>query len=303
VKVLIVDDSPDTVVIAEARLRKDGLDVVSAPDGGTALLLAGTESPDLILLDVDMPDMSGFEVCQFLKADPKLSQIPVIFLTAMDDVQQKVHGLDLGAVDYVTKPFDSFELRARVQAALRTKRMADMLIKHAQIDPLTELPNRRSLGDHLQREWARQERHGGQFSLVMIDVDHFKHVNDTYGHSVGDRFLKAIAAAIAGECRQDDLAARYGGEEFTLLAVNQDAAAAAILAERCRLSVEQTLVPAGDGERAATISCGVADSSEVDSISALIELADRRLYRAKEAGRNQVQAPPCQADLAARAAS
>ena len=302
-KVLIVDDSPDTIVIAEARLRKDGLEVVSAPDGGTALLLAGTEKPDLILLDVDMPDMTGFEVCRFLKADPKLSHIPVIFLTAMDDVEQKVHGLDLGAVDYVTKPFDSFELRARVQAALRTKRMADMLIKHAQIDPLTELPNRRALTDHLHREWARQDRHGGKFSLVMIDVDHFKRVNDTYGHNVGDRVLKAIATAIGRQCRQDDLAARYGGEEFTLLAVNQDAAAASILAERCRQSVEDTSVRAGDKAIGATISCGVADSSEVGSITNLIELADRRLYQAKQAGRNQVKAPPCQADITARAVS
>ena len=288
-KVLIIDDSPDAAAIATARLKKDNLQVISAGDGPSGLALASAEQPDLILLDVAMPGMSGFDVIRQLKSDPELYLIPVIFLTAMDDVGQKVQGLELGAVDYVTKPFDAFELRARVQAALRTKRFADMLAEHAHIDPLTELPNRRALTEQLQKEWARCERHGGSLTLIMADVDHFKAVNDTYGHSVGDRVLKAVADAIAGECRRVDFAARYGGEEFAILAPSQTAASAMILAQRCREAVEQTRVHTDAGEVGVTISMGVADSDIANTVIELIESADSCLYQAKDAGRNMVR--------------
>ncbi|MHC4986681.1 MAG: GGDEF domain-containing response regulator [Planctomycetota bacterium] len=288
-RVLIIDDSPDAVAIATARLKKDDLEVISASDGPAGMEAAAAERPDLILLDVAMPGMSGFDVIRQLKGDPDLCMIPVIFLTAMDDTEQKVEGLNLGAVDYVTKPFDAFELRARVQAALRTKRFADMLAEHAHIDPLTELPNRRALMEDLQKEWSRMERHGGSLSLIMADVDHFKHVNDTYGHSVGDRVLKAVAAAIDGQCRKIDIAARYGGEEFAILAPNQVAGSAMTLADRCREAVEQTTVSTDAGRVQVTISMGVADSTDAGTTVALVELADRRLYDAKNAGRNVVR--------------
>jgi len=288
-KVLIIDDSPDAIAIATARLKKDDLQVISAPDGQAGMDAAAAERPDLILLDVAMPGMSGFDVIHQLKGDPDLCMIPVVFVTAMDDTEQKVEGLNLGAVDYVTKPFDAFELRARVQAALRTKRFADMLAEHAHIDPLTELPNRRALMEGLQKEWSRMDRHGGDLSLIMADVDHFKRVNDTYGHSVGDRVLKAVATAIGGQCRNIDIAARFGGEEFAILAPNQVAAAAMTLAERCREAVEQTTVSTDAGLIQVTISMGVADSSDAGTMVELVELADRCLYDAKNAGRNAVR--------------
>ena len=287
-KVLIIDDSPDAAAIATARLRQDGLQVVIAANGRAGLDLAAAQRPDLILLDVAMPDMSGFDVCRQFKNDPDLSTIPIIFLTAVDDTLQKVRGLEQGAVDYVTKPFDAFELRARVQAALRTKRFADMLTEFANIDPLTELPNRRAFTDQLHKEWARKERHGDHFALIMADIDYFKRVNDTYGHSVGDRMLKAVSKAIADQCRELDLATRYGGEEFAIVAPNQLAEAAGNLAERCRQGVEQIRLHVTDGDVSVTVSCGVADSQGLHSIAELIGLADRRLYQAKLAGRNTV---------------
>ena len=163
-------------------------------------------------------------------------------------------------MDYVTKPFDAFELRARVRAALRTKHLQDLLIEHAHIDPLTGLPNRRALMVRLQQEWARMERHGGTLSFVMADVDHFKRVNDTYGHSIGDRLLQEIAKTIAGQCRTTDLPARYGGEEFAIVVPDEPASSAARLAERCRQEIEKIRVPLKAETIAATASFGVADA-------------------------------------------
>ena len=222
-KILIVDDNPEALAVAKVRLSKESVDILCAESGTAGLEAARREKPDLILLDVDMPDMSGFEVCRALKGEAELCMIPVLFLTASSTPEDKVRGLDLGAVDYVTKPFDAFELRARVRAALRTKHLQDLLIEHAHIDPLTGLPNRRALMECLQREWARIERHGGRLSFVMADIDHFKLVNDAYGHHIGDRLLQEVAQAIAEQCRQGDLPARYGGEEFAMVVPDEAA--------------------------------------------------------------------------------
>jgi two-component system, cell cycle response regulator len=291
-KILIVDDSQACLALARARLEQDGLDVVCADGGQAGLDTARREKPDLILLDMDMPDLSGVEVCRALKADRDLCMTPVVFLTAMEDTQQKVAALDSGAVDYITKPFDAFELRARVRAALRTKRLQDLLIEHARIDPLTELPNRRGLMQRLQEAWSRMQRHGGVVSLIMADIDHFKKVNDHYGHSAGDELLRKIAASIAHECRETDFPGRYGGEEFLVVVPDEEAATAAILAERCRQRIENLRICVGESSVGATASFGVADSRVASSPEDLIELADQSLYGAKEAGRNGVTITP-----------
>jgi len=291
-KVLIVDDSSACLVLARARLEQDGLDVICADSGQAGLDSARREKPDLILLDMDMPDLSGVEVCRALKADRDLRMTPVVFLTATADTQQKVAALDSGAVDYITKPFDAFELRARVRAVLRTKRLQDLLIEHASIDPLTELPNRRALMQRLQEVWGRIQRRGGMVSLIMADIDHFKRVNDRYGHSAGDELLRRIAAAITHECRQTDFPGRYGGEEFLVVVPDEEVAAAAKLAERCRRSIENTRFRVGESPVGVTASFGVADSQVADSLEDLIELADQSLYGAKEAGRNCVVPTP-----------
>ena len=282
-KILIVDDSPDALAVARARLSKEGLDIVCADSGQAGLAMAKDESPDLILLDVDMPDLTGFHVCRMLQADPQTRTIPVIFLSGFDDADTKVRALDMGAVDYVTKPFDAFELRARVRAALRTKHLQDLLAKYAQIDPLTELLNRRGLTERMRREWASVRRHGGTVSFVMADIDHFKRVNDAHGHSTGDRALCHIADLLAAECRENDSAARYGGDEFAILCPDIDAASAASLAERCRQRIEATPFYADGQQLQLMVSFGVADATGIADGRGLIEGADRALYQAKEA--------------------
>ena len=287
-KVLIIDDDPDALEVARARLMKEGLDIVCVQGGVLGLKAARREEPDLVLLDLDMPDISGFDVCRSLKADPELCMIPVLFLSGSTTPEDKIAGLDLGAVDYVTKPFDAFELRARVRAALRTKHLQDMLFEHAHIDPLTGLPNRRALMERVQQEWARIERHGGHVSFIMADIDYFKSVNDRFGHHVGDIVLQKVAAAIAGQCRETDLPSRFGGEEFAIVVPGETASKALHLAERCRHEIAKACVAVQHEMVSVTASFGVADTNGVSSLGALMKRADEALYRAKAAGRNQV---------------
>ncbi|MBT3202318.1 MAG: diguanylate cyclase [Phycisphaerales bacterium] len=286
-KILIVDDSPHALVLAKARLSSENLELITADCGTVGLEMARGQKPDLILLDVDMPDMSGFDVCRAMKSEMDLCMIPIIFLTGSDDVQDRVKGLNLGAVDYVTKPFDGFELQARVNAALRTKHMQDLLIEHAHIDPLTGMSNRRALTKRLNREWSRVQRHGGTMSLIMADLDHFKHINDTFGHSIGDKVLQEVAKAITAQCRNLDLPARYGGEEFAIVVPDGTAEQATVLAERCRQAITNTQVTVGSQEVRVTASLGVADTADAPSTEALIAAADQALYQAKQAGRNR----------------
>ncbi|MBS3733731.1 MAG: diguanylate cyclase [Phycisphaerae bacterium] len=287
-KVLIIDDDPDALAIARVRLKPEELDIVSHSDATTAVEAVRRETPDLVLLDIDMPGRSGFVICNQLQGDQDLGRIPVIFLSGSTDTADKVKGLDYGAVDYITKPFDAFELRARVRAALRTKRLQDMLAEYAQIDPLTGVANRRGLERHLRTEWSRAQRQGSVLAFALGDIDHFKNVNDQYGHPVGDKVLQAVARAIAGECREMDLPARYGGEEFAVLVPDTTAEHAWALAERCRKNVESVGVSAENQSVGVTISFGVADSIGVETPEDLLAQADKALYGAKESGRNAV---------------
>ena len=300
-KILLIDDSPEAIAIARARLVRDNYEVIHATDGKAGLATASKEKPDLILLDVDLPDTSGFEICRLLKSDPELSMIPVIFLTGSTDTTDKVKGLDLGAVDYVLKPFDSYELSARVRAALRTKHLQDLLIKHAQIDPLTELWNRRALMDRLAQEWSRITRHGGVLACIMCDIDHFKQVNDTYGHRIGDEILRKVGEVLINTSRQSDFPARYGGDEFVVLVPDEDADGAYHLAERYREEISRIEVKAGKEIVSVTASFGVDDSNGLPSVEALIEAVDAALYKAKHSNRNCVvvaekQVLPTQSD-------
>ena len=288
-KVLIIDDSPDALALAKVRLGGEGLELLCADGGRAGLETASRERPDLVVLDVDMPDMSGFDVCRALKADGELCMIPIIFLSGSGGREDKIEGLNLGAVDYVTKPFDAFELRARVNVALRTKHLQDLLIEHARVDPLTDLANRRGLMERLQQEWARIQRHGGELSFILGDVDNFKQINDTCGHPVGDKVLQAVAGAIAGQCRSIDLPSRYGGDEFAIVVPDETAPAAATLAERCRQAIEDIRLTAGGETVCTTASFGVADAESADSPEAMIRQSDEALYRAKAAGRNRVE--------------
>ncbi len=290
-KVLIVDDDVDSLAIARIRLKKDGYIIETASDGESGLTKARESSPDLILLDVQMPGKTGFEVCEELKADPDLSNIPVIFLSAADNVREKVKGLDLGAVDYVTKPFDIFELKARVRAALRTKRLQDLLLMYGEVDSLTEIYNRRVLMERLQQEWDRSLRSKTVFSFIMTDIDKFKNVNDTYGHPVGDDVLEKVAYILNKSIRSGDVVGRYGGEEFGIIMVNSTVEEAFVAADRYRHEIEKIVFKAKKVNFSVTSSFGVADSSGKDSLDQLVSAADSAMYKAKETGRNKVCKP------------
>jgi diguanylate cyclase (GGDEF)-like protein len=299
-KILVIDDFQATVRLLAAELGREGHEVSAARDGCEALAMAAAHRPDVILLDIMLPGMDGIEVCRRLKADDELRMVPIIFVTANDREADMVEGLDAGADDYVVKPFSSHVLAARIRAALRIKRLEDLLVEQAHIDPLTGLWNRRALMERLEQEWAHVQRHGRRLALVMVDVDHFKDVNDAYGHFVGDRLLQEISRTIAGQCRKTDLPARYGGEEFAIVAPDEAASGAVHLAERCRRKIETIRLPLLAATLTATASFGVADASDSPSLEALLGRADAALYAAKRAGRNTVHRsnPPATAQAA-----
>jgi len=286
-KILLIDDSADALAVARARLANEGHELLCAGGGEEGLSRARAESPDLILLDVDMPVLSGFDVCRLLKADAATVAMPIIFLTGVGSAAEKVMGLDLGAVDYVTKPFDAFELRARVRAALRTKRLQDLLRDSARLDPLTELPNRRALDERLSQECARLGRYGGRLALVMADLDFFKRINDHCGHPVGDEALRSLARLLVAERREADLLARYGGEEFVMILPRTPLREARTVAERIRRTVRD--IDPGSPVLRVSMSIGVAAYPNSNpTMDAVLRSADAALLRAKSAGRNRV---------------
>lgn len=290
-RVLIVDDSIVIQRLVQARLRNDGFDVACAKDGAEAIEMVKTYQPDVVLLDIDMPGTNGFDACKALKEDSSTSKIPVIFLSSQTRTEDKVRGLDIGAVDYVTKPFDPIELRARVRSAYRSKYLLELLEQKAQVDGLTGLYNRAFFDTRIQEEMERASRYGHTLSLVIFDVDRFKRLNDTYGHSFGDVVLAEVAETARTIARQTDVVARYGGEEFVIILPEQDLDGAAALAERARQGIED-LELSHNGERViVTASFGVSSTAEVgtESIQILVDTADRMLYAAKEGGRNRVE--------------
>ncbi len=284
--VLIVDDSPTIHSFVKAHLKGEPIQIVSAHDGNEALRVAQSTPPDLVLLDVEMPDPDGFEVCRRLKADSLTSQIPVVFLTGASSTDQKILGLDMGAVDYVTKPFDPAELRARVRASLRTSYLLELLSKKAQIDGLTGLWNRTYLDQRLHAELAASKRSSRPLSCIMADIDHFKKINDQYGHPIGDIVLRDFAHALITCARVEDIICRYGGEEFAILLPGIGATGATTLAERICLAVSAKPFVAGERMIPVTCSLGVADIDTSDD--SLIATADKALYQAKANGRNRV---------------
>jgi two-component system cell cycle response regulator len=303
-RVLVVDDVPDNVEILNARLSSRGYRVECAANGQEALDRVGSDPPDLILCDVMMPLVDGFEVSRRIKSDPTLPFIPIILVTARDTTQDKVEGLEAGADDYIAKPYNFLELEARVRAMLRIKRLQDeldqkncelelankRLRKLSITDGLTELYNHRHVHELLRDEFERSTRSGEPISVAMMDLDHFKKVNDTYGHPTGDVILYETARIIRETAREIDMVGRYGGEEFIALLPNTGEDAAAQFAERVREAVHGHLYRDEATEVRMTVSCGVAafPAAGVDSPEALLKRADEALYRAKSGGRNRV---------------
>ena len=293
--ILIVDDTATNIQVLAETLRTD-YRVKVATSGQAALDLVAATKPDLILLDVMMSGMDGYEVCRRLKDNPETQRIPVIFVTARSDTDDEEFGLRLGAMDYIVKPFHPAIVRARVRNHIALKINTDLLEALALIDGLTGIPNRRRFDEALDTEWKRALRCGTPLAVIMADVDYFKAYNDLYGHGAGDDCLKAVSQALsAALTRPADIMARYGGEEVVAVMPDTDAAGAALLAQRWRDQVAALALPHVHSRVAAhvTVSVGYASlmPTAEHSPGTLQELADRMLYRAKQLGRDQICGP------------
>jgi diguanylate cyclase (GGDEF)-like protein len=309
--ILLVDDDPGSIQLM-GRILSNVASLRFATNGEDALRLARASAPDLMLLDTEMPGLSGFKTCGALKADPALADVPVIFVTSHSEPELEVSGFELGAADFIAKPVSPPLLLARVRTQLRVKHMSDELRRLATIDVLTGVANRRRFDELLEGEWQRGMRSGDPLSLLMIDVDHFKLFNDRYGHPAGDSCLRSVAQALTGtSSRPGDLVARYGGEEFAVL-LPQTAREGAEHVARCILGAIEALAIAHEESATArhvTVSVGIGcydrDSPGATPATAafragedprprhcpldLVRAADEALYAAKHAGRAQAR--------------
>ena len=300
--ILVADDEPINRSLIKRRLERDGYRVLTAENGREAVEMARESLPDLVILDVMMPEMDGLEACRLIKQDKATHDLPVIFLSARDETEMKVNGLGLGANDYISKPFKAEELMARVSVSIRLKRERDQLrasaeeakanaeiaYEQAMTDALTGLLNRYGLQRSLQREQSEARRYHRPLSCVLIDLDHFKHINDTYGHTAGDIALQQIAVILTKAVRGSDMVFRYGGEEFLVLLPETNLEGAAALAEKIRQAADSQLF--GDGHVfPLTLSAGVSSLAEQESGHDMIARADMALYDAKSHGRNRIE--------------
>jgi diguanylate cyclase (GGDEF)-like protein len=291
-KLLVVDDEPINLHAMYGIFAEDH-QLMMANNGERALALCASLQPDLVLLDMVMPGMDGEEVCRRLKADDATRHIPVIFVTARSGEEAEARGLDLGAVDFITKPVNPHVVRARVRTQLTLKRQSDMLRQWCYVDALTEVRNRRCFDESLAREYARATRGNWPLSAILIDLDFFKGYNDRYGHPAGDACLRRVAGALKSVLqRPGDLIARYGGEEFACLLPDTTPDGAMMVAERLRHQVQELQIEHA-GSKAAdvmTISVGVCSTqpTEETDFTELLSATDEQLYAAKARGRNQV---------------
>ena len=305
-KILLIEDNPVQAKQVKNMLEKSGYEILCAKNGVTGLKMVTSTNPDVVILDVILPDISGHEVCRWIKLRDDTRGIPVIMLTVKGSIKEKVAGLQLGADDYLPKPFNESELNARIYASLRTKEFQEELKKKntqledllkkvevmAVTDPGTGLFNRRRFQDVLQQEFARSKRYNESLSLMMIDIDHFKSVNDNFGHVAGDQVLAEIATIITNQFREVDTVARYGGEEFTVLLPQSSKKSATTPAKRILKEVENhSFGSLKKGKQKVTVSIGIAGlpDADLDSEDQLVQCADVALYQAKRNGRNRLE--------------
>jgi diguanylate cyclase (GGDEF)-like protein len=291
-RLLAIDDDTDVHRLLKASLRHERVDVHGASKGEQGLLVARALMPEVILLDMELPDADGFSLLERLKADSATQDIPVIFLSHAPDANMIIRALDAGAIDFVAKPFDAGELRARVRNAVRMRSLIKMLAQRAQIDGLTGLWNRAHFDQRLHEEIVSAVRHGSPLALALCDLDHFKSVNDRFGHTHGDRVLEECARVLGGG-RAGDISCRYGGEEFAIILPRSGAADAASLSERLRETIRELRWEEAPA-LAVTATFGVAeletraDAAPTAMARSLIQRADAALYAAKQSGRDRV---------------
>lgn len=299
-KILVAEDDPVSRRVLEAFLLKWGYQVTTACNGEEALhILESEDAPRLAVLDWMMPGMEGVQVCSRIRSTPNSRPyVYILLLTARTQKEDLLAGMEAGIDDYLTKPFDAQELRARLHVGQRIVNLQDQLIGareelryRATHDALTGIYNRGEIIEALNRERARQGRDGGSFGVIIADLDHFKRVNDTYGHAAGDAVLRETTVRMKACVRSYDFIGRYGGEEFLMVVPSSDAAGTLALAERIRQSIQSPPITTDAGEIKVTISLGVAASAHACPLGAqeLLLRADQALYRAKENGRNRVE--------------
>jgi two-component system cell cycle response regulator len=307
-RIAVVDDDPSIRRLVRLFLKRSGYDIVEFATGNEAREQLMKIPWDLAILDRRLPDMDGVMLAQELKSNPEFKTRFVIMLTGEDEQEDKVEGLDLGADDYVTKPFQYPELLARIRAGKRIVDLQKELLetnKRLELlsitDGLTGLYNHRYFQDELARAFEESARYGRPLSLAIIDLDFFKKVNDTYGHAVGDEVLQGVSKIFQESIRSTDLTARYGGEEFAVMMPETDVKDAIAFAEKIRRLAESTPVQTQAGPVNVTVSIGVATvpHPKIHAAKELVVAADNALYRAKHAGRNQVQAEERRAEARA----
>jgi len=291
-RILIIEDSPLTVKILKSMLRND-YEVLSAFSGAEGYEIAALKNPDIIILDVIMPGMDGYEVCKLLKSNSITKNIPVIFISALGEMEDERKGLEIGAIDYITKPFSEPIVKIRVKNHLELKRNRDILSELSSLDGLTGLYNRRYFDNISTQEWEKAIINKAPFSIILIDIDKFKVYNDNYGHLEGDECLILVAQNIRSCMEDNDICARYGGEEFICLLPNTNYDRASRMAEKIRRSVEDLKIPFqySSVSDVVTISGGVGTivPSEAVIRADFFKKVDDVLYKAKQNGRNQFQ--------------
>lgn len=311
VTILVADDEPINRALIQRRLEREGFRVLTAENGQQAVEASQREKPDLIILDVMMPQMDGLEACRLIKEDAETRDIPIIFLSARDETDVKVSGLSLGANDYISKPFKAEELMARVQVAMRMKLERDQLRTRVEVaeadaelaqekaikDSLTGLHNRHELLYSLAHEHAEARRYARPLACLMFDLDNFKSINDTYGHAAGDAALREVAQVLSETVRRSDMLFRYGGDEFLALLPETDLNGAAALAEKIRAGVEACEMADGSNKFRLTVSVGAVCLCDGESENDLVIRADAALNNAKSEGRNRAAVNPCDTPL------
>jgi two-component system cell cycle response regulator len=302
--ILVVDDSPTTSATLSAAFASEGYAVELAADGATALRLAASQPIDLVVLDVEMPGMDGLQVLRLVRAAQTRRYLPVLMLSGNSDKKARLTALKLGADDFLHKPWDAEELLARTAQCLAVRKRVDALISESAelhrlsvTDGLTQIANHRSFQEKLREEFRRSQRYDDPLSLILLDIDHFKSLNDRFGHQMGDQVLREVAASVKRSVRETDFVARYGGEEFGIILPKTPLAGSLTVAERVWQDLASLRISGGTVRVTASFGVATFPHRAIGAADQLLRIADEALYRSKREGRNKISLaePPVQA--------